>query len=256
MERKAQRTGNGIKEALRKAGAFALETAAETLWPTRCAICDAPGEVLCGECESDLRFVDACKACPACGAPYGATQCTECNSTIMASIGRERLPMDKMAHCIVLDDRSRRLITVYKDQGEQRLAGFIAAFMNRYIPPEWLSGKCRITYIPATEEALRRRGFDHMRNIAEELSALTGLRLCDVFAPPASSDQRKLSRRRRIENMSSTIKLAANCDIPRECILIDDVCTTGSTLFAAADALKDAGCEKVYALTFGRVLDI
>lgn len=164
--------------------------------------------------------------------------------------------MDKMAHCMILDDRSVRLITVYKDQGEQRLAQLIASFLCRYIPPEWLDLECRITYIPASKAALRRRGFDHMKIVAEELSELTGLQVCDTFAPPTSKDQRKLSKRKRVENMGATMMLAPDCRIPRTCILIDDVCTTGSTLFAASDVLKNAGCKKIFALTLGRVLDI
>lgn len=233
-----------------------METAAETLWPTHCAICDAPGAVLCQECAERLDFIDACKACPICGAPYGKIQCTECNATMMASIGRSRPPMDKMAHCVTLDGDSRRLITMYKDHGEQRLAPLIAGYMARYIPPEWAVSAAHITYIPATKEALRRRGFDHMEKIARELSALTGSPAMRLFAPPASKDQRRLSRRKRIENMGCTLQLIPGCSVPPTCLVIDDVCTTGSTLFAAADALKGAGCEKVYALTFGRVLDI
>jgi predicted amidophosphoribosyltransferase len=35
-------------------------------------------------------------------------------------------------------------------------------------------------------------------------------------------------------------------------LLIDDVTTTGTTLRARADALRTAGCRRVYALTFAR----
>lgn len=228
----------------------------ETLWTTRCAICDAPGDILCDACRAKLRFVDACKACPTCGAPYGSTQCTECNSTMMASLGRTQLPMDSMAHCIILDNDSRRIITSFKDQGEQRLAHVIAGYIARFINPDWIAEGACITFIPATKAAVRKRGFDHIQLIAGELATLTGLRVEPVFARPASLDQRKLSRRRRVENMGNTICLMPDRAVPHACILVDDICTTGSTLFAASDALKAAGCAKVYAVTFGRVLDI
>jgi predicted amidophosphoribosyltransferase len=35
-------------------------------------------------------------------------------------------------------------------------------------------------------------------------------------------------------------------------LLVDDVCTTGSTLQACADALRDGGASQVYALTVAR----
>ena len=41
--------------------------------------------------------------------------------------------------------------------------------------------------------------------------------------------------------------------LPRKVILVDDVMTTGATLFAAAEALKNAGVEEVRGLTFARV---
>ena len=47
----------------------AAQAVAETLWPTRCAICDEPGELLCERCRSEPPFIDLWRACPICGAP-------------------------------------------------------------------------------------------------------------------------------------------------------------------------------------------
>lgn len=52
-------------------GLGAAEALAETVWPTRCAVCDAPGEPLCEHCRTALRYVDWWRACPRCGAPFG-----------------------------------------------------------------------------------------------------------------------------------------------------------------------------------------
>ncbi|MDD7690067.1 MAG: hypothetical protein PUI93_04055, partial [Ellagibacter isourolithinifaciens] len=40
----------------------AAQAVAETLWPTRCAICDEPGELLCERCRSELPFIDLWRA--------------------------------------------------------------------------------------------------------------------------------------------------------------------------------------------------
>ena len=69
----------------------AAQAVAETLWPTRCAICDEPGELLCERCKSELPFIDLWRACPICGAPWGHTQCTECNPVMLAATGREKV---------------------------------------------------------------------------------------------------------------------------------------------------------------------
>ena len=40
--------------------------------------------------------------------------------------------------------------------------------------------------------------------------------------------------------------------MPERVLLVDDVCTTGATLYSAADALAEAGASEVYGLTFAR----
>lgn len=233
-----------------------MEAAVETLWPTRCAVCDVPGEILCEKCAAQLRFIDVNGACPTCGAPYGRAQCTECNDTVMALQGRKHPPMDAMTNCVILDNDSRRVVTSFKDQGEQRLAKTIAEYLARYLNPTWIEERATITYIPATKAAIRRRGFDHMNLVAAELANITGLKLVRLFTHPTSKDQRRLSRAERSINMESKISILDGCQIPYSCIVVDDICTTGATLYAATDALKRAGCTKVYTATFGRVLDI
>ena len=68
----------------------AAECAAEVLWPTRCALCDRPGSVLCPQCESSLHFIDAWQACPRCGAPFGRAVCTECNPVALKRMARRQ----------------------------------------------------------------------------------------------------------------------------------------------------------------------
>lgn len=235
------------------------DTAVEVVWPTRCAICDLPGDILCRKCLGRLRFSDTTQSCPKCGNPYGVIQCTECNDTTLGLSLRSSYPLDAISSAVCLDDASKRMITVFKDQDEMRLCGVIAEIMARYIDPEWSclsqreSRSLTLTYIPATKEARRRRGFDHAQMIASEVAHISGMDLVCAFAPPKSSDQRKLGRSQRAQNMSNIIKVCQNTQVQGDYIVVDDICTTGSTLFAAADALKVSGARHVYGLTFGKV---
>lgn len=233
---------------------MASEVIAETLWPTRCAICDTPGHLICNECRSKLIFIDSCSACPKCGAPYGLIQCTECNRTILSLIGREEIPYDQMVHALILDDRAKRIVATYKDKGDRKLAQEMATYMTQYIKPEWISQECAITFIPATKAAFRKRGFDHVEEMTAMVSKLSGLRYISLFSRPASNDQRKLTRKQRFSNISNRISLSGKQSVPKNVIVIDDVCTTGSTLYSAADALREAGVKRLYALTLGRVI--
>lgn len=225
---------------------------AETLFPTRCAVCDAPGTPLCAACTARLPYIDALLACPVCGAPFGRVQCTECNRVLLEPFGYERPPYNGAASPCVLTEKVRRVVTVYKDQGERGLARPMAAIMARTVPRPWLDARPVVSFVPATAAARRRRGFDHAEHLARELSWILELDTAPLLATPHRLDQRRLSRTRRIENMRAALSVLPGATMPGAVILVDDVCTTGSTLYAATEALKKGGAETVYAITFAR----
>lgn len=231
-------------------GKAALKVASETLWPTRCACCDAPGQLLCDTCASTLPFIDVYQACPHCGAAFGRIQCCECNPVTLTKHKRDKIPYDHMASATILNDNSRHLITVYKDAGELRLANIISAMMVRYIPPQWQSSP--VTFIPASAVALRRRGFDHAELLAMRIAALLGEKSYATLARPHARDQRKLTRQSRISNLENSFEMDKRAFVPKKLIVVDDVCTTGATLYAAADALRSAGAQELFGLTFAR----
>lgn len=228
---------------------------AETLWPTRCAVCDMPGQLLCEACARRLTAIDACLACPTCGAPFGRIQCTECNETMLAAIGLARFPLDGMASMFVANESEQRIVKAYKDQGERRLSAFIAQSTARCIPPAWTDKPSALTFIPDTAASLRRRGFDHACELACLVANQLGCDCLGLLERPRSTDQRTLTRKERFANMSNAITLCADAPVPQRVILFDDVCTTGATLYAAATTLRNSGAQQVFATTFCRVLD-
>lgn len=238
--------------ALAEARDVALEAVAETLWPTRCVLCDAPGATLCPSCQQALPFIDGLTACPRCGAPHGAVQCTECNPVMLAGAGYDAFPLDEAVSAVLLTARTRRIVTTFKDQGERRLARDMAAILARFIPPRWLAGNCAVSYVPATGAARRRRGFDHAELLARELSWQTSCEFAPLLRPPHHRDQRKLSRRERALNAARSMDVLPGATVPERLVIVDDVCTTGATLYAAATALRTAGAARVFGATFAR----
>lgn len=241
----------GIDTALK----YVRDVLFELLWPTRCAVCDVAGErLVCEACIKELQTIDAFVACPRCGAPYGVAQCTECNDLALASNGLDALPFDSMASALILDESARRIVCAYKDHNERRLSPFIAKAIALQIGPETIERHPVITYVPDSKEAYRRRGFDHSKEIAKEVANITGLPYETFFSRPMSADQRKLGRRRRIENMKERLKVIADGGIPENVVLVDDVCTTGATIYSACLELRRCGAKNISVVTFGRVL--
>jgi predicted amidophosphoribosyltransferase len=182
-------------------------------------------------------------------------QCVDCNTYSLSQLGRETLPFDRCISAIEHRGAARSIVTSYKDAGERSLARQMAAIVGQALPRSWTAGPTVLTYVPADRVARRRRGFDHMAGIARELSALRGLHLLPLLEKLPVADQRGLSRRGRFANMERAVRALAppDCAIPERVLLLDDVYTTGATLFAASEALRTAGVRRVDCATFARV---
>lgn len=240
-------------KTVRLYGRGAAEAIAETLWPTRCAVCDTPGEVLCASCSLELQHIDWWRACPRCGAPFGRVQCSECNDVMLAASGRGEPPFDACASAVAFDDGAARIVRTWKDAGERRLAEAMAGLMAPMVPPSWRSERPIVVPVPATAAAVRRRGFDHGDELARATASLLGLDAAPLLAPPHARDQRALARRGRLANMEGRFIPLPGASAPPSVIVVDDVYTTGATLFAASDAVRAAGARTVRCLTFARV---
>ena len=249
-------------EILQRGAALAvrgMRTAAmELAWPTRCLVCDEPGELLCDRCRRSLPWVCQRWACPNCGAPFGWVTCTECD--LPRGEGWET----RACVCALpLEGPGRQLAVGYKDAGERRLAPVIAAIIQTALDEAsaWPAddGATRfdvgsidaVCFVPATRAAYRRRGFDHMEDVARCLAASLGLPLADVLSRPYALDQRGLGKDERAENLDGAVEVitdVSGCSL----LLVDDVVTTGASVRACARALLFAGAEEVSAAALAR----
>lgn len=240
---------------LANAARAARESLTEVLYPTRCVVCDQPGELLCDECRRTLPWIEQRLACPSCGAPYGFLTCTECDGTWQ--------PRATVA-ALGFDGAAARMAACLKDSHELRLAPVIAAAMAcaleeaaawpardgapRFSPSQ-VDALC---FVPATAAAYARRGFDHMELVSRALSTTLGVPLADVLVRPSARDQRELGREERASNLEGT--MWANEDLSgARLLLVDDVATTGASLAEGTRALLARGAASVTACALARV---
>lgn len=222
---------------------LAIETAADLLWPERCAGCDLPGVMLCASCSAAMQPIRIDDACPRCGAPDGLHGCAEC--------GRTELVFERARCAGVFEWPLDRMIRLHKDAGELRLTDPLAKLVAS-AAGEWCDWAQVVVPAPTSPGAIARRGFDHGARLATAFATLTGVPALDVLRARPRRDQRGLTRESRAANARASIVPIPGAAVPARVLLLDDVFTTGSTLDAAAAALMSAGAVEVRALAVAR----
>ena len=103
---------------------------------------------------------------------------------------------------------------------------------------------CVFLCAPSSSKALERRGFQHVISMFEQC----GVPILDCFEKKTDTDQKQASFQQRSE-IADVLVLKQEVDIPdKRLILIDDIVTTGSTLLALQNLIKDKECTEALCL--------
>ena len=105
-----------------------------------------------------------------------------------------------------------------------------------------------LTWVPCSAATLRRRGADPGAELATAAGAVLQLAPTALLQRRHSSGQTGRSR----EERAGQAGFAARRTIEGTVLIIDDVCTTGASLTAAATVLRAAGASRVVAAVVGR----
>jgi ComF family protein len=217
--------------------------ALDLLLPRRCVGCGEPRETLCGTCRGGLHLIVA-PLCARCGAPtaWPVRRCAECS-------GR-RLAFAEARAAVAYEEIAKRLVGAWKERGLRRIAALAADVVRDCIAAPDASV---VTFVAADRDRTLKRGYQPAQRLALELGARWSLPVEPLLArsrpaPP----QRGLSLADRRRNVRGAFRPTGRA--PPRVVLVDDVYTTGSTVNAAASALRRAGATHVRVVTFARAV--
>ena len=108
--------------------------------------------------------------------------------------------------------------------------------------------------VPLHRARLRQRGYNQAQELARPLGRILDLPLRpDLLQRPRNTTaQSRLDADARAGNLRDAFEVPGRAEVPAHVVLVDDVMTTGATLHAAAEALLDAGTDRVDAWTCAR----
>ena len=182
---------------------MAWHTFLDALFPPQCANCNAIGSGLC-------------------------RACTPAASPILV-----RFPGLRVRGASLYEGSLRTAVLAIKD-GRRDVADALGLFVAALIAPGSV-----VLPVPTTRKRRRVRGFDGVESLARRAAATAGARVTIALAHRAGGAQHGRSRRDRIAASGRFVCDAAVAG--SRVVLLDDVCTTGSTLLDCAAAVREAG---------------
>ena len=225
-----------------RGGRFVVGALVDLVAPRRCA--------LCGQFDSFL-----CPACEAMLSPY-----TGPPAAVPLVVGAELVRNDRLPRSLSVsavcryDDTSQRLIHRFKYERLHALATPIGQLMAQALPEpaDLRDGSTRVVAVPLHRQRERWRGFSQTDKLATVVAAAAGpagpvkvlRRTRDTPAQVHLSDAE--DRRANVAGAFAVTGDVAGASF----LLVDDVCTTGATLAACAEALYLGGAASVKALVF------
>lgn len=129
------------------------------------------------------------------------------------------------------------------------LAGYLIRLLNLKVVEYDM-----ITYIPMTSCALKARGFNQSRFLAIHVGKAFNKSVKELLIKTKSTkDQIGLDEENRWKNLDDCFRTKNISKIQnKKILLVDDVITTGATVFCCAKELLKSGAEKVSVLTVAK----
>ncbi len=195
----------------------------------------------------------------------GDTVCWKCGKFTEAAVSEDRRKTIRCGHC---DDEAfsgARACGFYEGalrasilelKRQPHVAARLADLMFTAQQREPVNSANLIIPVPLHSERERERGFNQALLLARELSRLSGLTL------DAHSIVRRIHTERHRAGMDAKARRQSVAEAfavrhsklvaGQRVLLVDDVFTTGATVSACAEALKNVGAEEVFVLTVAR----
>ena len=200
--------------------------------------------------------------CPCCEEiiDYDEDFCESCTDKIVRCSDERHIEYadEFVAYCYYEKGARAAILKFKKDACGNSYYAFASAIVKALQEKQLLSQIDVVVYLPMSKKEEKSRGYNLVKLIAKEIHYMLEIPCVNaLYKTRTTFKQKELNGRDRKTNLIGAYKVFDNVELNGKCVLVvDDLCTTGSTLSEAARALKDGGAEKVIAATFSKTKNI
>ena len=232
--------------------------------PSTCEVCRSwPAQQVCRPCIA--RFATPGLRCNLCALPLPTdlSQGLRSNPGLCADCILKAPPVDATLVAVNYDYPWAGLVSLYKFGDKPGWAAFLAALLleaPRVRSVFEAMEPCDFVLpMPLSKERLQSRGFNQAWQLTRELAAQSATRApADaqlLLRVRDTQPQTELKRAARLSNVADAFQvdpLRAAELAGRQVVLVDDVMTSGASVFSAAGALRAAGARHITVMAFAR----
>ena len=197
------------------------------------------------------------KRCYFCGSKkYSESMCPKCYEKLeFSDYVVNRIVNGVNIYCAgVYTKELQKLIRGLKYHKQKDLAYYQAKFMYEYFCKikELQNKDFEVIAVPLHKNRIKKRKYNHMELVCSQFANMCGFSFNFELIKRIkdTKPQYRLNRQQRLENLSGAFVVNKEClppkNLPQKPLLImDDICTTGSTFEEMVNELKKAGINDI-----------
>ena len=194
-------------------------------------------EYCCTECKSHFKKLSKVR-CPNCYKIIDGNSCFDCK--IWAKKGY----IPKHFAIYRYEENMKEYFSRYKFMGDYCLRKIfqqeIKANLKSFLKKGYI-----LVPVPLSEERLEERGFNQVKGLLE------GIPYKNIFEKREIEKQSSRTREERL-SQDNSFSLKKGIELPSKIIIIDDIYTTGSTLYQMVKLLEDLDVKEVLTFSLAR----
>lgn len=136
-----------------------------------------------------------------------------------------------------------QLIKDYKYRSVRAAGPVLARILHEILPDDL--GDVVLVPLPTIGSHVRERGFDHTMALARHLAHLRGWRVKKILVRQTDTVQVGAKVAQRQAQAKTTYAAIGEVDTEARYLLLDDIWTTGASMEAAVEVMRQAGAERV-----------